>query len=1019
MVKFLMKESNIQSSPNSEGVTPLMVALKEGNTEIVRILLEKENPRRNRTIKGLLEEKDNDEKSVFHYAFGSRKPAEVTQVLVEVCSTIYQQNYSSEMKDFLTMKDLNEDTPFHILVQQKLEKEKFDKILSSLRNIQEPVGDFLQDQLSESSTTDEDHPSKIRTRMSTSEILECMKEKNETKETPLHKAAKNGQTSFVEALLDLNHKFGSLVESTLEHLLTEKDQNANTALHLATQQAKTDHGRTKDVAKVLLAYIRENSKDQIKFLAKKNSFGWTPFSGAVAGGDKEMVEEMLWELSEAEKRALVNQPDFSNSYPLHLAAKYGHVGIFKVLLENKAELTQRGRNQKTALDIAIEQNQRVIIKTIIEADEWLEAFQIPSTSDRGDLDTPLRKLIRSLPDMAEVFLDRCCEEIPPDEKDSSVTEVIKMNADFIEDTHKYKILKGKRKEENTFCHGDSLGLTQTSKEKCEKYQVDINNHPMVIMADERKEDLLQHPLCIAIILKKWSMYRFFYYFQLGFYLIFLLFLNLYAMTSPSPIHNPELFTCTPFFRDIKPSDIAPIGSNSDWNNAYRWILMIIVVVRVILFFVFQEYKPIKNRLEEIEWRKLLKGKNIQSSIKSIPLLFFLDFIVYVLAFYMAIHNFSNVSIDGENYFDVDVRTCGQWQIGAFTVTLAWLNLLFYMRLLYVVGKYIILFQDVLLTFLAVFTVVFILVLAFAAGFYLLLSNRENFDRMGDSLLKTTLMMSGEFDYGEIFFKENPPLGFDDEWDKGHEYVPFPFLTYTLFIVFFFLVSIVALNVLVGLTVDDIRNYLENADRLKLSMRLKYILAAERGSLNSFMKRSRWFGLSDDNETHMPLIKKQREMAVTNDLISKAKIWEKMEKKQEERRRKGELEQDKKDQKDLIHDQTRKIKEFISKKRGIREKLQSNGSKASGRRGFSSRNDRETRTSSFDYEDGDVFELAQNVNAILSYMEDSSKSVEENSESLNEVKKDIKLIIQHLSSEAVSDKRSSQRSSQRHSGSIII
>ena len=116
MVKFLMKESKIQSSTNSEGVTPLMVALKEGNTEIVKILLEQQNSRRNKPARRLLEERDNDEKSVFHYAFGSRKPADVTQVLVEVCSSIYQQDYSSKMKDFLTMKDLNEDTPFHILV---------------------------------------------------------------------------------------------------------------------------------------------------------------------------------------------------------------------------------------------------------------------------------------------------------------------------------------------------------------------------------------------------------------------------------------------------------------------------------------------------------------------------------------------------------------------------------------------------------------------------------------------------------------------------------------------------------------------------------------------------------------------------------------------------------------------------------------------------------------------------------------------------------------------------------------
>ena len=190
-----------------------------------------------------------------------------------------------------------------------------------------------------------------------------------------------------------------------------------------------------------------------------------------------MVEDMLRELTDTERRVVVNQPDFSNAFPLHLAAKYGHVSVFKLLLSNKAELNQRGRDRKTALDVAIDHEQRVIIQTIIEADEWVEAFQIPSTSDRGDLETPLRKLIRTLPDMAETFLDRCCDEMPPDDKDASIAGLIKMNADFIEDTHKYSVLKNKKKDRNLFCHRDRIELEQTPEGTFDKYQVDINNHP--------------------------------------------------------------------------------------------------------------------------------------------------------------------------------------------------------------------------------------------------------------------------------------------------------------------------------------------------------------------------------------------------------------------------------------------------------------------------------------------------------------------------------------------------------------
>ena len=972
MVKDLLKSSGGEQSPNAKGVTPLMIALKEGNDKIAKVLLDNKCCKQ---VEQLLEERDNDERNVFHYALGSRKPVEAIKILVDVCSDTYKEDYSKEMEDFLTTKDLNEDTPFHILVQQPLEKSEFDAILRNLSNGKKPpvesqisrereLFDLSRDEIEDSYTEEDLHSHDNRTRMRISQILECMKVKNETKETPLHKAARNGQTSFVEALFDLSDDKD--IEATLENLLIEKDENANTPLHLATQKTEKNQLKTQEVAKILLTFIRNHTKDAFKYLTKKNSFGWTPFSGVVAGGDLEMVEDMLRRLTEVEKRAIINQPDFSNTFPLHLAAKYGHVDIFNVLLENKAEVTQRGRNQKTALDIAIENDKRSIIQTIITGDSWKEAFQIPSTSVRGDLDTPLRQLIREMPDIAEEFMDRCCEEVPSDERGSPV---IKMDASFIEDTHKYSIVKKGTKIVNEFRFIDG---THRAEEEEKEYQVDINNHPMVIMADEKKLDLLQHPLCIAIILKKWSLYRWYYYFQLAFYLIFLTFLSIYAMTSPSPITYPQLFQCTAFFR--QPSTIAAIGTNSTLNNACRWILLVIILLRVALFFAVQEYEPILNKL-----KTLGQGEKLQSSIKSIPFVFLFDFIVYLLALYIAIHNFSNVTTDGEHFIGTDVRECGQWQISALTVTLAWLNLLVYMRMLYVVGKYIILLQDVLLTFMAVFVVVFVVVMAFASAFYMLLSNRDNFEMFPDSLLKTMIMMSGEYDYGDIFFKDLPPSGWGDDWDIGHETVPFPFLTYALFVAFFFLVSIVALNVLVGLTVDDIRNFLQNADLLKLKFRLRYILAQERGHLMQMVEQRK---VGKDKESNIIQIKKQHEMAKTNDLISKAKIWEKVEKKREERRLRTEHQQEQLDQKKLIHDQTRKIKEMLSKRRRIQERPEgkvTNTSHRIRRPSFSSVHERPTKTTSFESDDDDISELTHSVAEMLKYMRDYPKPQEANLE----------------------------------------
>ena len=57
-------------------------------------------------------------------------------------------------------------------------------------------------------------------------------------------------------------------------------------------------------------------------------------------------------------------------------------------------------------------------------------------------------------------------------------------------------------------------------------------------------------------------------------------------------------------------------------------------------------------------------------------------------------------------------------------------------------------------------------------------------------------------------------------------MPFPVVTYTMFLAFVICVTFVAFNVLVGLTVDDIRKFLGNADLRKLSMRLEFIRQME-------------------------------------------------------------------------------------------------------------------------------------------------------------------------------------------------
>ena len=196
MVEHLLEKcKKDERTSNMDGVTPLMIAVKEGNVEIVKILLDKKS----------VEEKDNEDRNVLHYAFMSREPEKLTMKITDFIGTISESTtkFSEKMMDLLTAKDLNEDTPFHKLAEQKFEIEVFENIFAHLNAV---------------------------------EVLECLKEKNSAKETPLHTAANETNGSFVQAVL----KYGDANSEKMEQLLFEKDEYSNTPLHLTTKTKRID-----------------------------------------------------------------------------------------------------------------------------------------------------------------------------------------------------------------------------------------------------------------------------------------------------------------------------------------------------------------------------------------------------------------------------------------------------------------------------------------------------------------------------------------------------------------------------------------------------------------------------------------------------------------------------------------------------------------------------------------------------------------------------------------------------------
>jgi len=436
-----------------------------------------------------------------------------------------------------------------------------------------------------------------------------------------------------------------------------------------------------------------------------------------------------------------------------------------------------------------------------------------------------------------------------------------MTFEFIEDSFNYRPFKA---DQPSWFLGSSGGgfehitkatnSTEGDEEGFEDpytrdHDMMVRNHPMMVMAEYSCRSLLRHPLCLTLVRHKWMKFgRLSFFLILAMYLLFLASLTTYVVTSPNPILTPQFYNCTPYFHPnntVNKTDVDnlfPFEKDSQVNDISRIVLIAIASLNLIWILIGGNFLI------------LIKAfMNLDIWTLDLPWTIIINTAVFSMTLGAVCDN------DYQLYYrpseeTSELRECPQWQLSAFVVTLAWVNLLIYMRQIPVLGKYITIFHDVLYTFLRVATIILVFVVAFALGFHALLAHEVPFATVQDSMLKVAIMMSGEIDYADIFLSEGP--------------VPFKGATYVLFVVFFLLVCIITLNLLVGLTVDDIQSFLDEADLKNLKLKLAFVLGLEKQI--PFFNFS-WIG-SQTRVQNLSLRQETGKMHV-DDVVSKRRIWE--------------------------------------------------------------------------------------------------------------------------------------------------
>ncbi|KAA3674017.1 transient receptor potential cation channel subfamily A member 1 [Paragonimus westermani] len=594
--------------------------------------------------------------------------------------------------------------------------------------------------------------------------------KNVQEHTALHVAAIHGRFGIIQLLLDHT-----------PIIAYERDVDGNFAVHLAAK-----HGNLHVLRRLLSAAPQLN---------ETNSAGRTPLCFAAENNRLDCVRYLL------DQGTDVNHKDNSNITPLFLACCSGHVDVVNELLKAGAKPGFRVHENHplyptwNALDVAVDSRKHSCAQAILKSNLWESVLRGVAIAEEEDLNTSLRRMICNAPVDAELALSRCVTKntVPAQSNDFEIT----FNFQPLENSTPQ--LMGSEYEDNSFTDVEKSGTFMDSliESAIEGRTKSANLHPVLLMLKRGRESLLNHPLVIALISLKWARFFFIYYAYLLMYALFLALFTSFMLQTKAPY----------MIRFAS-------GGSADTNTlceklrnasakAYRLHIgvpkygsMVIAVANLLV----ELFQMIVFKLDYISVDNFL-----ELGIYSLALITTLDFSYCMQT--------------------TGLRTIWQWATGIVGIFLAWINLLLYARRDSKLGIFVIMFLMVMKTFFKFIAVFSPFLIAFTLSFHMLLANHVPFSRVHFAFIKTFSMAIGELDTNSIFFDQ---YGNAD----AENIVYYEVITYIVFVAFVTIMTIIMMNLLVGLAVDDIKEVRRKAAIIREEMKIDLIFSAE-SVLNHF------------------------------------------------------------------------------------------------------------------------------------------------------------------------------------------
>lgn len=298
---------------------------------------------------------------------------------------------------------------------------------------------------------------------------------------------------------------------------------------------------------------------------------------------------------------------------------------------------------------------------------------------------------------------------------------------------------------------------------------------------EHRKDLLSHPLVMAFLHLKWEKIRRLYLLRIIFYAMMVMSMTMYVLAHK----------CYTYDRLNNSTVCAKKGiffRRSVIEAEWYLTLVLICVTIPRKVYGFMVHKSMLQYVCSVD--NLLDSVVIAS--------------VFVTSFIYT----------GRTYV---------WQnyVGAFAILCAWSNLMLMVGQLPAFGAYVAMFTHIQFEFAKLLLAYSGLLIGFTISFCVIFANEPAFGNPFTGLIKVLAMMAGELDFDGLINQSD-----ETSSDSYVIYLPLSLCSQILFTLFTVFVTVILMNLLVGIAVHDIQGLRKHAGLTKLVRQTKMILFSE-------------------------------------------------------------------------------------------------------------------------------------------------------------------------------------------------